>query len=136
MFYGIVDIFHHTILLCNYTREVYRSLQLLLRQNINWKCGAQLELELVEKDVAVTLVMGEGVTRPQDERVRKFAEPLTEKFTCFDTADYDLPGIKSEYRKFLSPVVMNAILQRIGKNMEVITAHSLEIRRYYRKSSY
>ena len=93
-------------------------------------------LELVEKDVPVTLVMGEGVTRPQDERVRKFVEPLTEKFTCFDTADYELPGIKAEYRKYLSPVVMNAILQRIGKNMEVITAHSLEIRRYYRKSSY
>ena len=93
-------------------------------------------LELVEKDVPVTLVMGEGVTRPQDERVKRFTAPLTDKFTCFDTADYALPGIRDEYRKYLSPVVMNAILQRIGKNMEVITNHSLEIRRYYRKSNY
>ncbi|MBR0474098.1 MAG: SIS domain-containing protein [Erysipelotrichaceae bacterium] len=93
-------------------------------------------LELVEKDVPVTLVMGEGVTRSQDERVKNFVENLTDKFTCFDTKDYELPGIKDEYRKYLSPVVMAAILQRIGKNMEVITNHSLEIRRYYRKSEY
>ena len=93
-------------------------------------------MELVEKDVPVTLVMGEGVTRSQDERVRRFVENLTDKFTCFDTRDYELEGIKDEYRKYLSPVVMAAILQRIGKNMEVITNHSLEIRRYYRKSEY
>ena len=93
-------------------------------------------LELVEKDVPVTLVMGEGVTRSQDERVRRFVENLTDKFTCFDTRDYELEGIKDEYRKYLSPVVMAAILQRIGKNMEVITNHSLEIRGYYRKSEY
>ena len=93
-------------------------------------------LELVEKDVPVTLVMGEGVTRSQDERVKRFVENLTDKFTCFDTKDYELDGIKEEYRKYLGPVVMGAILQRIGKNMEVITKHSLEIRRYYRKSEY
>ncbi|MBQ6560392.1 MAG: SIS domain-containing protein [Erysipelotrichaceae bacterium] len=93
-------------------------------------------LELVEKDVPVTLIMGEGVTRSQDERVKHFVEPLTDKFTCFDTCDYELEGIKDEYRKYLSPVVMSAILQRIGKNMEVITGHSLDIRRYYRKSEY
>lgn len=93
-------------------------------------------LELVEKDVPVTLVMGEGVTRSQDERVRRFVEPLTDKFTCFDTKDYELEGIKEEYRKYLGPVVMGAILQRIGKNAEVFMNHSLEIRRYYRKSEY
>lgn len=93
-------------------------------------------LELVEKDVCVTLVTGEGITRSQDDRVRKFVEPLTNKFTCFDTKDYKLEGIKPEYRKLLSPVVMNAILQRIGKNMEDITKHSLDIRRYYRKGNY
>ncbi len=93
-------------------------------------------LELVDKDVCVTLVMGEGVTRAQDERVKSFMEGLSDKFTIFDTKDYPLEGIKDEYRKYLGPVVMGAILQRIGKNMEVITNHSLEIRRYYRKKEY
>ena len=93
-------------------------------------------LELVDRDVCVTLLLGEGVTRSQDERVREFVKDLSDKFTCFDTRDYKLEGIKDKYRKYLSPVVMGAILQRIGKNAEVIMNHSLEIRRYYRKSSY
>ena len=50
--------------------------------------------------------------------------------------DYVLPGIKDEYRPLLSPVVMAAVLQRISKNIEVITGHSLDIRRYYRKGEY
>jgi fructoselysine-6-phosphate deglycase len=93
-------------------------------------------LELVDKDVCVTLILGEGVTRSQDERVRDFVKGLSDKFTCFDTKDYRLEGIKEEYRKYLSPIVMGAILQRIGKNAEVLMDHSLEIRRYYRKSEY
>ena len=46
------------------------------------------------------------------------------------------PGISDEFRPLLSPVVMAAVLQRISKNIEVITDHSLDIRRYYRKESY
>ena len=93
-------------------------------------------IELVEKDVCVTLLLTEGITRPQDERVKRFVSKYSDKFTCFDTKDYDLPGISDEFRKLLSPVVMAAVLQRIGKNMEVITNHSLDIRRYYRKEEY
>lgn len=93
-------------------------------------------LELVEKDVCVTLLLTEGPTRPLDERVKAFMEGRSDKFTCFDTKDYELPGIEERFRQYLSPVVMAAVLQRIGKNMEVITGHSLDIRRYYRKSEY
>lgn len=93
-------------------------------------------LELVEKDVCVTLLLTEGSTRSMDERVKNFVSDLTDKFTCFDTKDYELPGIDDRFRKYLSPVVMAAVLQRISKNIEVITEHSLDIRRYYRKSDY
>ena len=75
-------------------------------------------------------------TRAQDERVKEFAARHTKKLTCFDTADYDLPGIRPEFRRWLSPVVMAAVLQRVSKNLEDITGHSLDIRRYYRKESY
>ena len=71
-----------------------------------------------------------------DERVKEFAARHTKKLTCFDTKEYALPGISDEFRPLLSPVVMAAVLQRISKNIEVITDHSLDIRRYYRKESY
>jgi len=93
-------------------------------------------LELLEDDVCTTLLLTEGPTRAQDERVKEFAARHTKKLTCFDTKDYDLPGISDEFRPYLSPVVMAAVLQRISKNIEQITGHSLDIRRYYRKESY
>ncbi len=93
-------------------------------------------LELLEEDVCTTLLLTEGPTREMDERVKEFAEKHTKKLTCFDTKDYALPGISDEFRSLLSPVVMAAVLQRISKNIEDITGHSLDIRRYYRKESY
>lgn len=93
-------------------------------------------LELLEEDVCVTLLMTEGPTRPLDERVRDFAARHTGKLTCFDTRDYDLPGISDGFRQYLSPVVMAAVLQRVSRNMEAVTGHSLSLRRYYRKESY
>lgn len=93
-------------------------------------------LELIEKDVCVTLLVGEGKTRALDLRVKSFIEKYSDKANVFDCRDYQYPGISDEFRPLLSPVVMNAILQRISKNMEVITQHSLDIRRYYRKVDY
>ena len=93
-------------------------------------------LELLEDDVCLTLLLTEGPTRVLDERVKDFAMRHTSKLTCFDTKDYELPGISAEFRKYLSPVVMAAVLQRISKNLEEITGHSLDIRRYYRKETY
>ena len=93
-------------------------------------------LELLEDDVCTTLLLTEGPTRAQDERVKAFAARHTKKLTCFDTKEYALPGISDDFRPLLSPVVMAAVLQRISKNIEVITDHSLDIRRYYRKESY
>ena len=93
-------------------------------------------LELLEDDVCMTLLLTEGPTRVLDERVKEFAERHTSKLTCFDTKDYDLPGISDRFRQYLNPVVMAAVLQRISKNIEEITGHSLDIRRYYRKETY
>ncbi len=93
-------------------------------------------LELLEDDVCVTLLMTDGPTRFLDEKVKLFASQHTKKLTCFDARDYMLPGISHSFRSLLSPVIMAAVLQRVSKNMEAITGHSLNIRRYYRKGGY
>ncbi|WP_312441064.1 SIS domain-containing protein [Lacrimispora sp.] len=93
-------------------------------------------LELLEDDVCVTLLMTDGPTRFLDEKVKLFASQHTKKLTCFDARDYMLPGISHSFRSLLSPVIMAAVLQRVSKNMEAITGHSLDIRRYYRKGGY
>ncbi len=93
-------------------------------------------LELLEEDVCITLLMTQGPTRFLDEKVKLFASQHTKKFTCFDAENYALPGISSSFRSLLSPVIIAAVLQRVSKNMEAITGHSLDIRRYYRKGGY
>ena len=85
-------------------------------------------LELLEEDVCMTLLLTEGPTRKLDERVRDFALQHTKKLTCFDCAEYELPGISRKFRRWLSPVVMAAVFQCISKSIEQITVHSLDIR--------
>lgn len=93
-------------------------------------------LELVEKEVCVTLLKTEGETRKLDERVERFAEQYTDKFTVFDTKDYALPGISSEFRELLCAPVMWAALGRVSVHLEHIRNHSLDTRRYYRVVEY
>lgn len=93
-------------------------------------------IELVEPGVCVSLAMTEAHTRPLDERVARFCREYADDFTVFDTRDYELPGISEEFRWMLSPVVLNAVLSRVSKNLEEIRGHSLDIRRYYRTVEY
>lgn len=93
-------------------------------------------LELLEDRVPLTLLVGEGPTRELDLRVERFAREHTNELTVIDAASFELPGIPERWRALLGPAVMNAALQRISKNLEHMTNHSLDIRRYYRKGDY
>ena len=93
-------------------------------------------LELIEQNVPVTLLVTEGKTREIDLRVKGFIEKYTKEANVFDCHDFVYPHISDSFRPYLTWVVMNAILQRISKNMEAITKHSLDIRRYYRTVEY
>lgn len=93
-------------------------------------------IEMVEKGVLVCVGMGEGPTRPLDERVIRFAEKHTNQLFIFDTKDYELPGISDKFRWILSPIVMWAIFMRAYKNLAEIRKHTMDIRRYYRRLEY
>lgn len=93
-------------------------------------------LEVIEKDISVILIKGEDKTRPLMERVEKFVNKISAKVTVFDTKDYELPGISSEFRGILSPLVMRSAFQRISTHLEHYRRHPLAIRRYYRHLDY
>lgn len=93
-------------------------------------------LELLDKDVCVTLLKTEGPTRALDERVERFAQKYTDKFNVFDTKDFELKGISDKYRQYVAAPVMWAALRRVSKHYEAIRNHSLDLRRYYRKVDY
>ncbi|KQS75245.1 sugar isomerase [Rhizobium sp. Leaf384] len=93
-------------------------------------------LELVEKGVSVILFKGEDACRPLADRIESFAPSYTDKLTVLDTAAFDLPGISSELRGLLSPVLLAAVLERISAHLEVMRDHPLTTRRYYKKVAY
>lgn len=94
-------------------------------------------LELVEDDVCVFLVKGEGKCRAIDERVERFVKDRSSKFTVIDTKDYELEGIDDKFRWILSPTIASTLLvDRLAFHFEDNTGHSLDIRRYYRQFAY
>lgn len=94
-------------------------------------------LELVDKEVPVFLVKGEGVLRPLDERVERFLEKTTNKLVVIDTKDFKLEGIDDEFRYILSPILFsNVTTGRLAKHYEANSGHDLDYRRYYRQFEY
>lgn len=94
-------------------------------------------LELVEEDVCVFLLKGEGKCREIDDRVERFVEKYTNKFTVIDTKDYELEGIDDKFRWILAPTISSTLLvDRLAFHFEDNTGHDLDIRRYYRQFEY
>ncbi len=93
-------------------------------------------LEIIDKDTAVTVFVGEDKQRPLGERVAKFLPRICENYTIIDTKDYNLPGISEKYRGRVCHMVMRAITNRIDAHLVDQTGHDMSLRRYYRKMDY
>ncbi len=93
-------------------------------------------LEIVERDTAVTVFVGEDSQRSLSERVAGFLPRITARCTVIDTRDYPLLGISESYRGSVSHLVMHAVTNRIDAHLEKLNCHPMEIRRYYRQLKY
>jgi len=92
--------------------------------------------EIVDRDTAVTVFVGEDSQRSLSERVAKFLPRITSRYTIIDTKDYPLKGIRAEFRGCISHLVMRAIASRIDVHIERLNCHPMDIRRYYRQLEY
>ncbi len=92
-------------------------------------------LELVEEDTPLLVLYGEDASRPQTDRVMKFASQVTRDILVFDTAEVELP-VEKQFRGYLSPMVLYSMLERFSCHLEHERGHSLSLRRYYRQMEY
>ena len=92
-------------------------------------------IELLEEDTSMILFYGEDETRPLMDRVLRFAEKVTKNIFIFDTKEIKLP-VDSEFRKYLSPMLIYAITDRFSTHLAKERNHPLETRRYYRQMEY
>ncbi|BCJ98912.1 SIS domain-containing protein [Anaerocolumna chitinilytica] len=93
-------------------------------------------LEIIEAETPVTVFIGEDEQRPLSERVAAFLPKVCKNYTVIDTKDYELKGIRSEYRGSVSHLVMHAVNNRVDAYMEKEFRHPMVIRRYYRQFNY
>lgn len=94
-------------------------------------------LELIEKELPVFLVKGEGKRRKVDERVENFCKQYTNKFVVLDTKDYELNGIDDKFRWILAPTISTALLvDRLAQHYQKYTGHNMDDYRYYRQFAY
>lgn len=93
-------------------------------------------LEMVGRNVLVCVGMGEGPTRPLDERVIRFAKKHTNQLVVFDTKVLSVPGVDEKYRWLLSPVLLWQMFQRTYNHLADVRKHDMDIRRYYRRLNY
>lgn len=92
--------------------------------------------EIVDRDTAVTVFIGEDSQRALSERVAKFLPRVCANYNIIDTKDYELKGISEKFRGHLSHLLMRAITTRIDVHLEKLNCHPMEIRRYYRQLDY
>lgn len=92
--------------------------------------------EVIDRDSAVTVFIGEDSQRALSERVAKFLPRICGNYNIIDTKDYELKGISEKFRGHLSHLLMRVITSRIDVHIEKLNCHPMEIRRYYRQLDY
>jgi len=93
-------------------------------------------LELVEKGVSIVLLKGEDALRPLVDRVEAFARAYTDELVVLDAQGFALPGVSTDLRGLISPIVLATALERVSAHLEVIRSHPLTTRRYYKRVAY
>ncbi len=93
-------------------------------------------LEIIDEDTPVVVLQGEDSQRPLTERVIRFLEKVSGNYTVIDSKDYPMPGIPDRYRGSIAHLIVHAVTNRIDLNLEEMTGHDMNIRRYYRKADY
>ncbi|GAB6108645.1 SIS domain-containing protein [Fusibacter bizertensis] len=92
--------------------------------------------EIVDRDTAVTVFIGEDSQRSLSVRVANFLPKICGNYNIIDTKDYELKGISEKFRGHLSHLLMRVITSRIDVHLEKLNCHPMEIRRYYRQLDY
>lgn len=93
-------------------------------------------LEIIDAQTPVVLYIGEDAQRPLAERVARFLPKVCRNYTVIDSKNYELKGIREEYRGSVSHLILRAVNNRIDAHMEREFCHPMGIRRYYRQFDY
>ena len=92
--------------------------------------------EIVDESTNLIILKGEDFGRSLVERVIEFSQKYTKRLVIIDTKNYPLPGVADNFRGYLTPFVLSAVLDRFSQNLAKARNHPLSTRRYMGKVAY
>jgi fructoselysine-6-phosphate deglycase len=92
--------------------------------------------EIIDRDTAVTVFVGEDSQRELSQKVARFLPKICANYNIIDTKDYEMKGISEKFRGYISHLLMRVITSRIDVHIEKLNCHPMDIRRYYRQLDY
>jgi fructoselysine 6-phosphate deglycase len=92
--------------------------------------------ELVGPKTAVVTFLGEDHTRAVAERAHRFAENYSGVAIALDSKDFALEGVAAAQRAEVTPIVLGVLAWRLADQLEAVTGHSLDERRYMHRVEY
>lgn len=93
--------------------------------------------EIVREDTNLLIFKGEDKTRSLIDRVEEFSYKYSNNITLIDTKDYNnIVNISDEFKGYLSPLILSAVMDVFSKKLAEARNHSLETRKYMGKVDY
>ncbi len=92
--------------------------------------------EITDNDVPFLMVLGEGPSRPLDERALNFVSKYSDKVEVVDVQKLDYEGVDEDLKEYFGPAVIGAVLRQYADGLAEHTGHPLSVRRYMWKMDY
>lgn len=92
--------------------------------------------EAIDENTPLIIFLGEDPSRPETERVVRFARKITERLMIYDSKEYEMKGIDPSVRAIFAPYIMEAVVERVASHLAIWHKQPLETRRYMWKSAY
>lgn len=92
--------------------------------------------EITDFDVPFLMIMGEGASRPLDERALEFVQKFSNKVEVVDIKDLNYGGMSEDLKEYFGPAIAGAVLRQFADGLAEHTGHPLSVRRYMWKMEY
>jgi fructoselysine 6-phosphate deglycase len=92
--------------------------------------------EVVDEWTPIIILLGEGPSRPEAERVVQFCQQHAKRFVVMDCKDFPMKNIRPAVRALAAPFILDAALTGLVENLAVVHDFPLTTRRYMGKVDY
>jgi fructoselysine 6-phosphate deglycase len=92
--------------------------------------------EITDFDVPFLLIVGEGPSKPLDERALDFVTKYSDNVEVVDVTKFDYSGVDKDLKEYFGPALAGPVMRLYADGLAEYTGHPLSVRRYMWKMEY